>query len=143
MRRQGRRSVGRTVLHAKEVSWVYDTLLAFYIFSEEILPVCVCVWHITLQMTLLDCDGPLNYSILMQSPVNTLNQAAKAEADYPSSCLFPHLAQPLVNSFSLTLRVCFCFICFTSFWFHLILILNLKKKMSLSLSCKHFSCYLP
>lgn len=60
--------------------------------------VCVCVCglyesHITLQMTLLDGDGPLNYSTLMQSPVNTLNQAAKEEADYPSSMpLFPSLS---------------------------------------------------
>lgn len=30
------------------------------------------IWrHITLQMTLLDADGPFNYSTLIQSPVNT------------------------------------------------------------------------
>lgn len=39
-------------------------------------------------MTPLDGDGPLNYSTLMQSAVNTLNQAAAEEADYPSSLPF-------------------------------------------------------
>lgn len=39
-------------------------------------------------MTPLDGDGPLNYSTLMQSAVNTLNQAAEEEADYPSSMPF-------------------------------------------------------
>ena len=52
--------------------------------------------QITLQMTLLDGDGPFNYSTLMQSAVNTLNQAAEEEAAYPSSLpsppLFPSLA---------------------------------------------------
>lgn len=44
--------------------------------------------YITLQMTLLDGDGPFNYSTLMQSAVNTLNQAAEEEAAYPSSPSF-------------------------------------------------------
>lgn len=48
-------------------------------------------------MTLLDGDGPFNYSTLMQSAVNTLNQAAEEEAAYPSSLpsslsFFPSLA---------------------------------------------------
>lgn len=51
-------------------------------------------------MTLLDGDGPFNYGALMQSAVNTLNQAAEEEAAYPSSppprlslpCGFPPLA---------------------------------------------------
>jgi len=60
--------------------------------------VCVCVIsvthnhsgrHITLQMTLLDGDGPFKYSTLMQSAVNTLNQAAEQEAAYPSSLPIP------------------------------------------------------
>lgn len=50
--------------------------------------VCVSCMRDTLQMTPLDGDGPLNYSTLMQSAVNTLNQAAEEEADYPSSMPF-------------------------------------------------------
>lgn len=75
--------------------------------------VCLCVRdlsdthplyerHITLQLTLLDGDGPFNYSTLMQSAVNTLNQAAKEEAAYPSSLpLSPSLF------FALTLFISF------------------------------------
>lgn len=64
---------------------------------DFVLCVCVCTpssththtplyeRHITLAMTLLDGDGPFNYAALMQSAVNTLNQAAEEEAAYPSS----------------------------------------------------------
>lgn len=97
---------------------------------------CVCVSdlsdthplyerHITLQMTLLDGDGPFNYSTLMQSAVNTLNQAAEEEAAYPSSLplsppLFPSLALTLSLSLSRSpshlLYICFTeFVSFSSF----------------------------
>lgn len=56
--------------------------------------------HITLQMTLLDGGGPFNYSTLMQSAVNTLNQAAEEEAAYPSSL---PLSQSLFPSFAFML----------------------------------------
>lgn len=74
--------------------WKYDFILC--------VPMCVCVCmcdlsdthplyerHITLQMTLLDGDGPFKCSTLMQSAVNTLNQAAEEEAAYPSSLPLP------------------------------------------------------
>lgn len=81
--------------------WVYDFIL------------CVCVYDlsdthplyerpITLQMTLLDGDGPFNYSTLMQSAVNTLNQAAVEEAAYPPSL---PLSPSLAPSFALTLSL--------------------------------------
>lgn len=38
--------------------------------------------HITPQMSLLDGDALLNCNTLVQSVVNTLNQAAEEEADY-------------------------------------------------------------
>lgn len=82
--------------------------LAFYIFSEEIWLVCVCAcvrvpcMRSTLQMTPLDGDGPLNFSTLMQSAVNTLNQAAEEEADYPSSM---PLCPPFFPSFTLSLTL--------------------------------------
>lgn len=81
--------------------------------------------HITLQMTLLDGDGPFNCSTLMQSVVNTLNQAAEEEAAYPSSLplspsLFLYLTLTLYLSllllswlclsFALYLLHCICFI---------------------------------
>lgn len=107
----------------------FMTLCWLFIFSLRrfacvcVLCVCVCVLvcglderHITLQMTLLDGDGPLNYSTLMQSPVNTLNQAAKEEADYPSSMpLFPPLSTSQLFLPCSPLHVCFCFICFHFF----------------------------
>lgn len=45
--------------------------------------------HITLQMTLLDGSGSFNYRTLMQSPVNTLKEAAEEEkeAASPSSII--------------------------------------------------------
>lgn len=64
--------------------------------------------HITLQMTLLDGDAPFKYSALMQSTVNTLNQAAVEEAAYLSSL-------PLSPSFLLLLS----FIAFLPLSFHL------------------------
>lgn len=68
-------------------------------------------------MTLLDGDGPFNYSTLMQSAVNTLNQAAEEEAAYPSSLpfsppLFPSLAHTL-HLFHPSLGL--ILICFISF----------------------------
>lgn len=73
--------------------------------------------HITLQMTLLDGDGPFNYSTLMQSAVNTLNQAAEEEAAYPSSLplspfLFPSAAPTPSLSLPLSLPLCLSLICF-------------------------------
>lgn len=53
-------------------------------------------------MTLLDGGGPFKYSTLMQSAVNTLNQAAEEEAAYPSSLA---LSPPLFPS--LLLLLCF------------------------------------
>lgn len=79
----------------------YINLLSVWLCARA----CVCMRcdthplyerHITLQMTLLDGDGPFNYSTLMQSAVNTLNQAAEEEAAYPSSLLFLHLFFPLL-----------------------------------------------
>ncbi len=104
---------------------------------DFILCVCVCVRtrvcdlsdthplyerHITLQMTLLDGDGPFNYSTLMQSAVNTLNQAAEEEAAYPSSLLpsltlFPSLALTLSLSLSSSVLVS---LSFASYLFHCI-----------------------
>lgn len=83
-------------------------------------------------MTLLDGDGLFNYSTLMQSAVNTLNQAAEEEAAYPSSLplspfLFPSLPRScsLFISFSLPLSLSphLLYICFTSFSFAFILFL--------------------
>lgn len=72
--------------------------------------------YITLQMTLLDVDGPFNYSTLMQSAVNTLNQAAEEGAAYPSSLpLSPSLFSSLAITVSFSLRLCYYFICFTAF----------------------------
>ena len=113
MRWKGRGSGGTGLLYV----WGLWHSAGFFIFSVRCTCVCVCVCglyerHITLRMTLLDGDGPLYSSTLMQSPVNTLNQAAKEEADYPSST--PRSSHPLVCSFSLALHICFCFNCFTS-----------------------------
>lgn len=73
-------------------------------------------------MTLLDGDGPFNYSTLMQSAVNTLNQAAEEEAAYPSSLplspsLFRFVAQPLSLSRSPSHLLYICFTVFVSFSF--------------------------
>lgn len=116
--------------------------------------VCLCVCdlgnthslyerHITLQMTLLDGDGPFNYSTLMQSAVNTLNQAAEEEAAYPSSLPFPpplfpslahtlHLFSPLSWSRSHLLHICF-----TSFPLSFIHFPSSLPALSESTVCRH------
>lgn len=96
---------------------MYVSLSVFlWVYDIHCLCDCVCVSnrsdthllyerHITLQMTPLDGDGPFNYSALMQSAVNTLNQAAGEDAAYPSSlALFPSLFTSLALSLALTHR---------------------------------------
>lgn len=120
--------------------------------------VCLCVRdlsdthplyerHITLQLTLLDGDGPFNYSTLMQSAVNTLNQAAKEEAAYPSSLpLSPSLFFALtlcLSLFPLSLlslsSALFLFVCICLFIFSLIYFLVSPPSLPLSAStiCRH------
>lgn len=93
--------------------------------------VCVCMCdlsnthplferHITLQMTLLDGVGPFKYSTLMQSAVNTLNQAAEEEAAYTSSA-----------SFSISLSLSCSYSPFISFFVSLILLPICFKSVSL------------
>ena len=109
--------------------------------------------HITLQLTLLDGDGPFNYSTLMQSAVNTLNQAAKEEAAYPSSLpLSPSLSFartlylslfPLSLSLSLSLlslsSALYLFVCICLLIFSLIYFLVSPPSLPLSEStlCRH------
>lgn len=95
---------------------MYVSLSVFlWVYDIHCLCDCVCVSnrsdthllyerHITLQMTPLDGDGPFNYSALMQSAVNTLNQAAGEDAAYLSSlALFPSLFTSLALTLSLAL----------------------------------------
>lgn len=57
--------------------WECDFVLCVCTPSNTHTPTPLYERHITLAMTLLDGDGPFNYSTLMQSAVNTLNQAAE------------------------------------------------------------------
>lgn len=103
------------LIFSSEESWlcvhVYPHLCICVSVGTFIYPLCMCDLsdthplcerHITLQMTLLDGDGPFNYSTLMQSAVNTLNQAAEEEAAYPSPS-----PRSRYNSLLLTLTLCF------------------------------------
>lgn len=86
--------------------WVYDFILCvpLCVFVISVTHIPFYERHITLQMTLLDGDGPFNYSTLMQSAVNTLNQAAEEEAAYPSSLpLSPSFSPSLALTLSLSL----------------------------------------
>lgn len=104
------------IMWAFALKLMYVSLSVFlWVYDIHCLCDCVCVSnrsdthllyerHITLQMTPLDGDGPFNYSALMQSAVNTLNQAAGEDAAYLSSlALFPSLFTSLALTLSLAL----------------------------------------